>query len=474
MKYTSKKLEHSQIKFECAASPEEFEKAVDRAYAETKKRYNIPGFRKGHAPKKVIESMYGGPSVFYQDATDILVDDGIKEIAANEKYEFIALSDVENVELTDKLGLNYTLVLAYMPEVKLGKYTGLNVKKDEVKVTEEDIDKYIEAERDKQARFADVDTAAEKGSFVLLDYVGTVDGVAFDGGSAENYELELGSNTFIPGFEDQLVGVKAGEFRDVKVTFPEDYHAENLAGKEAVFSCEVKAVRVRELPEVNNEFAKDVSEFDTLDDYRADIKKTLLAEAEHEAEHAYEHKLVEAVVDASTLDIPEVLVKREIDDMIGHMEESFKSQYAGLSFDVYLKYIGSTREQFAEEKKPEAEKNVRTRLVLEEIIKTENMTVEESEINDKIASLAEEKSMTLEEYKKKLKNEDYNYLANWIINEKLMKLLKSEGEGKKPRKKAAAETAEDAKSEEGEKPEKKKRTTKKSTKSEEVKADDAE
>ena len=465
MSYTVEKLKNNNLKFDYVVSAEDFGKAVDAVYAKTRGKYNVPGFRKGHAPKKVIEGMYG-VGVFFNDAINKLIDDSIDELAHNAEYELVAIENVNDIDMTEDGGVKFSIVMVQKPEVKLGKYKGLDVKKAAVKITDKEVDEHVKGEQEKQARLVDVEVAAKNGNTVLLDYVGTVDGVAFEGGSANDYELELGSNTFIPGFEEQLVGVKAGEQKDVKVTFPKEYHATELAGKEAVFACTVKAVRVKELPAIDDEFVKEVSEFDTLAEYKADVKEKLTKEAEHKAEHEYEDALVEKVVSASKVEIPEVMIENELEDMLHSMAHQVKN-YFGISFEDYLKYTGSTKEQLKESKKDEAEHSVKTRLVMEAIVKEEKIGMEQKDIDEYLAKLAEANSDTVENIKKTLSQEYMNYILNSIVSEKLMNVLKSDGKAKTAAKKT--ENAED-----GAKTTEKKRTTKKSTKSADTTDADAE
>lgn len=492
MSYTVEKLENNQVKFDYVVSAEDFGKAIDAVYVKTRNKYNVPGFRKGHAPKKVIEGMYG-VGVFFNDAINKLIDDSIDELANSSEYEFVAVDSVNDVDMTDDGGVKYSVVMIAKPEVKLGQYKGLDVKKEAVKVTAKEVDEYIAKEQEKQARFVDVEAAAENGNTVLLDYVGTVDGVAFEGGSAEDYELALGSNTFIPGFEEQLVGVKAGEKKDVKVTFPTEYHAEQLAGKEAVFACNVKAVRVKELPALDDEFVKEVSEFDTLAEYKADVKDKLTKDAEHKAEHDYEDALVEKIVEGSEVNIPQVMIDREAEDMVHDLEH--RISHYGMRFDDYLKYMNTTKEKLAEDYKEQAAKSVKVRLVMEAIVKEENIGIEEKELDERIEKLAEENSQTVEEFKKHLSHDYINYIVNSIVSEKLMNVIKSDGVAKAAPKKTAAKTeavegqaeeavekkapakkapAKKAAAADGEKAAEKKPAPKKSAKSAETKPADAE
>ncbi len=483
MNYTVEKLEKSQVKFNYTASVEEYNKAVETVYNKTKHKYNVPGFRKGRAPKKVIEGIYGA-GVFMNDAINQLIDDSIMELEKAGEYELVAFGSVEDVDIKDDGSVVYALTMVVKPDITLGAYKNLDVKKSEAKVTAEQVDEYIKAEQTKQARIIDAEKAAEKGDLVLIDYSGSVDGEKFDGGTAEDYELELGSNTFIPGFEDQLIGVKAGEQKDVKVTFPEKYHAENLAGKEAIFACAVKAVRVKELPALDDEFAKEVSEFDTLEQYKSDVKSKLTEQKTKRAEREYEDNLIEKIVEGSTVEIPDAMIKQEADEMIHDME--YRLMYQGMRMDDYLKYLGMTREQLADEYKPQAEKTVKTRLVMNEIVKAENIGIEDKDIDARIEKMAEEASQTVEEIRKTMRQEDINYLVNSIISEKLLDTIKSYNGGKSAKKsegadgasaekKAPAKKSTAKKSADGDtKTEEKKPAAKKTAKSAETKAADAE
>ncbi len=483
MNYTVEKLEKSQVKFNYTASVEEYNKAVETVYNKTKHKYNVPGFRKGRAPKKVIEGIYGA-GVFMNDAINQLIDDSIMELEKAGEYELVAFGSVEDVDIKDDGSVVYALTMVVKPDVTLGAYKNLDVKKSEAKVTAEQVDEYIKAEQTKQARIIDAEKAAEKGDLVLIDYSGSVDGEKFDGGTAEDYELELGSNTFIPGFEDQLIGVKAGEQKDVKVTFPEKYHAENLAGKEAIFACAVKAVRVKELPALDDEFAKEVSEFDTLEQYKSDVKSKLTEQETKRAEREYEDNLIEKIVEGSTVEIPDAMIKQEADEMIHDME--YRLMYQGMRMDDYLKYLGMTREQLADEYKPQAEKTVKTRLVMNEIVKAENIGIEDKDIDARIEKMAEEASQTVEEIRKTMRQEDINYMVNSIISEKLLDTIKSYNGGKSAKKseradgaaaekKAPTKKSTSKKSVDGDtKTEEKKPAAKKTAKSAETKAADAE
>lgn len=464
MNYTAEKLEKSQIKFNYIVDCDAFNQAVNKVYEKTKGKYNVPGFRKGHAPKKVIEGMYGA-GVFFSDAVNDLIDASLMELEGNQEYEFVAVDSVQDVDVTEDGGVKYSIIMVVKPDVQLGQYKGLAIEKKAVRITAKQIDEKIASEQEKQARLIDVDQPAINGNTVTIDFVGSVDGVKFDGGSAENYDLELGSGTFIPGFEEQLVGVKAGDQKDVVVTFPADYQAENLAGKEAVFACTVKSVKVKELPAIDDEFAKEISEFDTLEEYKADVKAQLTKEAQDEAERNLEDAIVEKIVDSSVVEIPQAMIDNEAEDMVRDFE--YRLMYQGLKFEDYLKYMKTTREQVVDEYKERAEKTVKVRLVMEAIVKAEDIKIEDKEIEERIAKIAEDSSQSVEDFKKTLRKEQIDYIVNSILSDKIMDMLKAENTvAKKTAKKA--EVADDTKVEE------KKATAKKSTKKSTAKADDKE
>ena len=428
MDYTVEKLEKSQVKFNYVVDKDAFNTAIKQAYEKTKHKYAVPGFRKGHAPQKVIEGMYGA-GVFFSDAVNELIDASLNELETKDEYDFVAVDSVCDVDMTDDGGVKYSIVMVVKPEVTLGQYKGLNVAKKAVKVTAKQVDERIAQEQEKQARLIEVDTAAANGNTVTMDFVGSVNGEKFEGGSAENYDLELGSNTFIPGFEEQLVGVKAGEVKDVKVTFPENYQAENLAGKEAVFTCTIKAVKVKELPTVDDEFVKEISEFDTLAEYKADVKAQLTKEAQEKADRDFEDEVVEKIVDSSKVEVPSAMIEREADEMVHEFE--YRLMYQGLKLEDYLKYLNMTRDQLVDQYKDQAAKTVKVRLVMEALVKAENLTIEDKDIEEKMAKFAEQSSQTVEEFKKTLHKEQVDYIVNSIMNEKLLDMLTKENLAKK-------------------------------------------
>lgn len=442
MSYTIEKLEKSRVKFTFDVDAETFGKAVVAAYNKTKHKYSVPGFRKGHVPMKVIEGMYGR-EVFFEDAMDIVIPEVYSEALDKEHdIEVVSQPELESFDFKEDGGVTFVLTTAVRPEVKLGKYKGLSLERKVEKVTAKQVDEEMENARDKQARIIDVDEAAKNGDIVNIDFVGSVDGVKFDGGSAQDYDLTLGSGSFIPGFEDQLVGAKKGDKVDVKVTFPEDYHATELKGKEALFECTVNAVKRKELPALDDDFAKEISEFDTLAEYKEDVKNKLMKDAEMRADREYEDALVQAVVDGAEVEIPQAMIDQEAEDMAKEFE--YRLSYQGIKLADYLGYINMTREQLLDEYKEQAAKSVKVRLVMEEIVKREEMKFEQDELDAKVAEMAERSGQDVETFKKGLGREHYDYLANQILSDKLMAMLREENApaAKKTAKKASDDKAE--------------------------------
>lgn len=447
MSYTIEKLEKSRVKFTFDVDTETFGKAVVAAYNKTKHKYSVPGFRKGHVPMKVIEGMYGR-EVFFEDAMDIVIPEVYSEALDKEHdIEVVSQPELESFDFKEDGGVTFVLTTAVRPEVKLGKYKGLSLERKVEKVTAKQVDEEMENARDKQARIIDVDEAAKNGDIVNIDFVGSVDGVKFDGGSAQDYDLTLGSGSFIPGFEDQLVGAKKGDKVDVKVTFPEDYHATELKGKEALFECTVNAVKRKELPALDDDFAKEISEFDTLAEYKEDVKNKLMKDAEMRADREYEDALVQAVVDGAEVEIPQAMIDQEAEDMAKEFE--YRLSYQGIKLADYLGYINMTREQLLDEYKEQAAKSVKVRLVMEEIVKREEMKFEQDELDAKVAEMAERSGQDVETFKKGLGREHYDYLANQILSDKLMAMLREENA---PAAKKAAKKASDDKAEAEKKP----------------------
>lgn len=435
MNNTVEKLDQSQIKFSYTASADEYQQAVATAYNKTKGKYSVPGFRKGHAPRKVIEGMYG-PHVFFSDAVNELIDNALNEIESLDEYKIVSIDSVDDVDVLDDGGVKFAITITVQPEVKLCEYRGLGVEKKVEEVTDKDVDDYIGTQQLKQARFVEIDATAELGNTVTMDFVGKQDGVEFAGGSANDYDLELGSGSFIPGFEEQLVGTKAGDVKDVTVTFPSDYGAENLAGKEAVFTCTIKSVKKKELPALDDDFAKDISEFSTFEEYKADVKATLIKEAEKRSQRAYEDAIADKLVELSEVEIPQKMIDGEAEDMLHEFEA--RLSYQGLKLEQYLAYAQQTKEQLLDDYKSAAQTRVKTRLVMEAVVEKEDIKISDEEIEAKIAQIAEENSMTVDEYRKHLNRDEMSYVINSVLSQKLIALLIecNEQTPKKPAKKS--------------------------------------
>lgn len=459
MSYTVEKLEKSQVKFRFDVDAATFAKAIDKAYDKTKHKFAIAGFRKGHVPKKVIEGVYG-KEVFYEDALDIVIPEVYGDALDKETdIEVVAQPELTDFKFNDDASVSFVLTVTVKPEVKLGAYKGLGIEKKVAKISAKQVEDALLEDQQKQARLVDVDTAAENGNTVTIDFVGSVDGEKFDGGSAENYDLELGSNTFIPGFEEQLVGVKAGDTKDVKVKFPNDYQAENLAGKDAVFACTVKGVKIKELPALDDEFAKDISEFDTLAEYKADVKSRLEKQEADKAEREFENAIVDKIVAASEVEIPAAMIDNEAEEMVHEFE--YRLMYQGLKLDDYLKYLNMTREKLVDEYKEQGQKNVKVRLVMEAIVKAEEIKFEEKEIDEKLAQMAKNVGQELDAFKKSVNREQIDYAVNSILSDKLMDMLKAENEKKKSAAKKAEQKEDGADAPKAEKKPAAKKTAKK-------------
>ncbi|MDO5426205.1 MAG: trigger factor [Eubacteriales bacterium] len=391
------KLEKNMAKLTIEASAEEFENAVQKAYLKAKNRINLPGFRKGKAPRAMIEKMYG-KGVFYEDAANALIPEAYNKALEECELEIVSQPEISVTQIEAGKPFIFTAEVAVKPEVTLGEYKGVEVPKKEIEVTDEEVQAEVDKEREKNSRTIDVDDrAVENGDIIKLDFDGSVDGVPFDGGKSENYELVIGSGSFIPGFEDQLVGAKIGEDLDVNVTFPEDYHAKDLAGKAAVFKCKVNEIKVKELPEADDEFAQEVSDFDTLEDYKADIRKKLQERKEREARNEKQNAVVEKIVENAEMEIPEPMVEGQIRNMIEDFSRRMQSQ--GLTMEQYFQFTGMDAEKMKEQMRPEALKRIENSLVLEAVAKAENIEISEEQVDEEIAKMAEAYKMEVDKLK---------------------------------------------------------------------------
>ncbi len=409
MGYTVEKISGNQVKiaFEIAAG--KFDEAVQKAYLKIRGRVNVPGFRKGKAPRKLIEKMYG-ESVFYDEAFDIVFPDEYEAALKENKVQTVDRPEVDEVkQIGVGKDLQFSIKVYVKPDVELGEYKGLKAVKYVHHVTDEEIDSRIQQDVNKATTMADVtDRNVENGDTVNLDYAGTVDGVAFEGGTAQNQTLEIGSGHFIPGFEEQMVGMAIGEERDLKVTFPSDYHAENLKGKDAVFHVKVNGIQTKVVPAQDDDFAADVSEFDTFEAYKNNIVKELTERAKKNADVQLENELVQQAVDASDCDIPEAMIDSEVDVMMREMK--LQMLYQGMQFEDYLKYTGQTEDQVKEMYRPEAKNRVKMQLVLEAGIKAEGIEPTDEDVEKAIADEAERAGREVEEFKKSLNDRQKEYL----------------------------------------------------------------
>ncbi len=423
MSYKITKKEKNNYEVEITISAEEWENAVEATYQADKNRFSVQGFRKGKAPRKVIEKNYG-EMVFFDGAFERAFSEEYgKFLDENKDFEPIVQPDVK-IDKFGKEGLVVTASVAGVPEVKLGAYTGLTVKKECKKATKKEVEDELKMVAERSARFVDAsDDEAKMGDFATIDFVGMVDGEIFEGGSATNYRLELGSKSFIDTFEDQIVGMKVGDNKDVNVTFPANYGAENLQNKPAVFKVTLEKIERKQLPEINDAFASNVSEFETLEDYKKDIEKRMNIKKEQEAERKLENDLIKKIVDASEVEVPEILIERQLDMFIKDLEA--RLSYQGLKLDEYLGYLGTDVQKLREERKEQAKQSCKTRLVLEELIKKENLYVTDEELNAKLQEMADLYKKDLEEYKKTLDNNTIAYFENDILMKKLLDFLKA-------------------------------------------------
>ncbi len=394
------KLEHNMAKLTIEVSADVVEKALEQAFVKQKNQISVPGFRKGKVPRAMIEKMYG-PEVFYQEAVNIMIPDAYDEAVNECGEDIVSQPEIDVVTIKKGEPFVFTADVALKPDVELGKYKGVTIDKIETEVTEEDVNKALEKERDNNARNITVtDRPVKDKDMTVIDFEGFVDGVAFDGGKGENYPLTIGSGAFIPGFEEQLIGAKIDEEVTVKVTFPEDYQAEELAGKAAEFKCTVKEIKEKELPELDDEFAQEVSEFDTLAEYKEDVKKNLAESKAKEAKDEKESKVIEAIVNDAKMDIPEAMITTQQNQMIDEFAQRMSMQ--GLTMEQYCQFTGATYDKLFESVRPQAEQRIKSRLVLEAIAKAENIEVTDADLEEEYKSMAEVYQMDVEKIKEML------------------------------------------------------------------------
>ena len=454
------KVEKSQVALTIEVGAAEFEAAIEKAYQKMRKKVNVPGFRPGKAPRKIIEGMYGA-EVFFEEAINIAFPEAYEAAVKEQELQVVGYPTVEMVGDCTKEGFTFKATTPVYPEVTLGEYKGLSAPKDEVKVTAADVDERLKQLSDRNTRLVSVEREAKEGDTAVIDFEGFLNGEPFDGGKGENHSLELGSHSFVPGFEEQVIGMKAGDEKDIDITFPEDYHAD-LAGKAVVFKVKVHEVKEKEVPEMDDEFAKDVSEFDTLKELKADLKKKITEERQKDADRAFEDALMEQVAANITADVPDAMIETQARQFL----DNFKMQIAqsGIPYDQYMKMTGMDEAQLLADAKEPAERQVRMDLAVAAIIKAENLDATDEEVEAEFKRLAEQYGMELDMVKKYLQADQ---VKDQLISQKAVAVVVDSATATKPEKKAAKKitkkTEETAEGEEkpAKKPAAKKKTTKK-------------
>ena len=424
MKYTFEKAEKSTVKITITLSATEWKDAISAAYEKTKGRYSLPGFRKGKVPKHLLEATYG-EGIFYEDAINDAFPKYYGEVLDKEpSIEAVAHPDVD-IKKIDEKGLVIEAVVAVKPEVALGEYKGINFKKNKYNVKKSDIDDELKRLQERNSRMVEVEgRAVADGDTVIIDYSGSVDGVKFDGGTAEKQTLVIGSKTFIPGFEEQLIGMNKGDEKDINVKFPDDYHAENLKGKDAVFAIKLHEIKKKELPEINDEFIKDAVGAESLEDYKKEIKERLSKQNADKAERELEDEIIKKISENATVEIPDALVNNQIDRMVQEME--YRMSYQGLKLEDYLKYIGKTMDEYRKEYEPQAKSIVKSQLVIEKIISEEKIEATDKDVEERIAEMAKAQNKPVPDVKKNMQARQLDYVKNDIIIKKLFDTLKKE------------------------------------------------
>ena len=410
----------NEVKFEITVEAAKFEDAMKKVYFKSAKYFNIPGFRKGKAPMQIVEKYYG-PEIFYEDAFNEIAQEALEEAVEENKLDVVSRPEVDVKQMEKGKDLIFTVVMQTKPEAEVSKYKGIEIKKVEYNVTDEDIEHELHHMQEHNSRLISVeDRAVESGDTTTIDFEGSVDGVPFEGGKAENYDLEIGSNTFIPGFEDQIIGMKIDEEKDVKVKFPEEYFSKELAGKDAVFKVKLHEIKKKELPELDDEFAKDVSEFDTLKELKADIKSKKEKQNEEKAKYETQDAVIKALCEKTKVEIPSGMVEMEVENMLKDFEQ--RLAYQGLNLAQYFKMMGKTEEEVKKEYEPQAIEGIKSRLALEAVIKAEKIEATDKEVEDKMKEMA--KNYGKENDEEFLKNENVkNYIKQGLESEKAIDFL---------------------------------------------------
>lgn len=415
------KLEHNMAKLTIEVAAEEVEKAIQAAYLKERKKISVPGFRKGKVPRQMIEKMYGA-EIFYDEAANSMISEAYPKAYDEFEEEIVSQPKIDIVQLEKGKPFIFTAEVALKPEVTLGEYKGLKVDKYSTRVTQKEIDEEIQKERERNARTIEItDRAVQDKDIVTLDFEGFVDGVAFDGGKGKDYPLTIGSGAFIPGFEEQLIGVEIDKETEVNVTFPEDYQSEELAGKAATFKCIVHAIKAKELPELDDEFASEVSECETLEAYQAEVKKNIKERKEREGKQKREDQAVEQAVENAQMDIPEAMIDLQVKQMTDDFVRRIQQQ--GLSLDQYFQFTGLSAEKMLEEMKPQAEKRIKTRLVLEAVVKAENIEISDERLEEELKSMAESYQMEVEKLKEIIGEDEKSQMKEDIAVQEAVTLL---------------------------------------------------
>ena len=414
----------SKLTFEVSAA--DFEAAIDKVYNKNKNKFNVPGFRKGKAPKSVIIKYYT-KAVFYDDALNAVLPEAYAAALKESGLDVVARPEFDVEEIKEGEPVVFTALVTTKPEVELGEYKGIKVPKIDYTVTDEDVDKDIESVQQRNARMVSVDDrAVESGDIAVIDFEGFVDDVAFEGGKGENYELEIGSNTFIPGFEDQIIGAKIDDLIDVNVTFPEEYHAEELKGKPAVFKVKVNEIKVRELPELDDDFASEVSEFDTLAEYKADVRAKLEEKAKEKAEAETQNAVIEKAVENAKMDIPQAMIDTQVDNLINDFAQ--RLSYQGMNLDMYLQYTGQTVDSMKEAYREQAEKQVSASLVIEAIAKAEGIEVSPEEVEMNLIDMSKKYNMELDKLKELISEPELENIKKEMVFTKTVEMLANNAE----------------------------------------------
>lgn len=409
------------VQLEIEVDSKKFEEGMQKAYVKNVKKLNVPGFRKGKAPRGIIERYYG-EEIFYEDAINIVCPEAYDKAVEQTKIEPVDYPEIDIKQIGNGKTLIFTAKVTVKPEVELGDYKGIEATKTEYNVTEDDVDKELEKMQEKNARLVTVeDRSVQSGDIAVIDFKGFLDGEPFEGGEGVNYNLEIGSGQFIPGFEDQLIGRNVGEEVDVNVTFPQQYHAEELAGKPVLFKVKINQIKFKELPEIDDEFVKDVSEFDTLDELKDDIRKKLQEEAESKSQKDLQNNVIDKVVNSAQVDIPEIMIENQISSIIQDLDMQVRAQ--GLTMEKYLEFSGLNMNSLKEQYKERAKEQVKTTLVLEKIAKTEAVEVSEEELEKELAQLAENYRMEVDKLKDILRPEDIQSIRNDILMNKVIDML---------------------------------------------------